>query len=166
MLVFCSFYLKGQPEIVSMHQEYGYTEATSTRTITSIILHSSYNPLEKDSTALENVLKLYKQYGVNAHYIIDTKGKIFQTIPDTLIAYHAGKSILPDGSTQVNTQSIGIELIYSKYASPNPSQYSSLKELIVWLQNKYPKIKYILGHSEIAPDRKTDPWNFDYTKVR
>ena len=79
------------------------------------------------------------------------------------IAYHAGKSEMPDGRTDLNNFSIGIELINTKIVSPNEAQYSSLVELIKSLKLKY-GIKNILGHNDIAPERRTDPWNFDWQK--
>ncbi|MFZ9615012.1 MAG: N-acetylmuramoyl-L-alanine amidase, partial [Candidatus Methylopumilus sp.] len=55
-----------------------------------------------------------------------------------------------------NDFSIGIELEGSDYDAFETKQYVSLKELIQSLINEYP-IKDIVGHSDIAPSRKTDP---------
>lgn len=72
---------------------------------------------------------------------------------------------MPDGRTNINDFSIGIELINTKTGSPNEIQYQSLVQLVKYLQQKYivPLIN-ILGHNQIAPERKTDPWNFDWQK--
>jgi AmpD protein len=80
------------------------------------------------------------------------------------IAYHAGVSKMPDGRTGVNNFSIGIELMNTKKDSYTESQYSGLNKLIDYLENNH-QIKYVLGHQDISPDRKTDPWNFNWKKV-
>ena len=84
---------------------------------------------------------------------------------DKNIAYHAGKSETPDGRTGVNNFSIGVEIVNTQSESPNSAQYKALNNLFSHLKQKY-EIKYILGHSDIAPGRKTDPWNFDWAKVK
>ncbi|KKQ28613.1 MAG: N-acetylmuramyl-L-alanine amidase, negative regulator of AmpC, AmpD, partial [Candidatus Moranbacteria bacterium GW2011_GWD1_37_17] len=43
-------------------------------------------------------------------------------------------------------------------------QYGALNEILDYLKGKY-KIKYVLGHNQISPGRKDDPWNFDWNKV-
>ncbi|KKQ40354.1 MAG: N-acetylmuramyl-L-alanine amidase, negative regulator of AmpC, AmpD [Candidatus Moranbacteria bacterium GW2011_GWC2_37_73] len=85
-------------------------------------------------------------------------------VTDQNIAWHAGVSKVPDGRTNVNDFSIGIEMINTKDGKYTDDQYAALNSLIVTLKKKY-KIKYILGHNEIAPDRKTDPWGIEWNKV-
>jgi len=70
---------------------------------------------------------------------------------------------MPDGRTNINNFSIGIELINTKTVGPNEHQYKSLIGLVKLLNSKY-KIENILGHNQIASARKTDPWNFDWQK--
>jgi N-acetyl-anhydromuramyl-L-alanine amidase AmpD len=79
------------------------------------------------------------------------------------IAYQAGHSQLPDGRTGVNSCSIGIELITTKDSldSPTQMQIKSLATLVKDIKSRY-KIKYVLRHSDIAPERKTDPWNMNW----
>ena len=76
-------------------------------------------------------------------------------------AFHAGKSKLPDGTTNLNERSIGIEVVTSFTEKPTPEQIQSLVKLVNDIRKRF-KIKYILRHSDIAPGRKTDPWNFDW----
>jgi N-acetyl-anhydromuramyl-L-alanine amidase AmpD len=143
---------------------WGHEKSIHPRNIEAIIIHSSYNALTPDSFSIDGVLNEYRQINVSPHYIIDRKGIIYRLVPDREIAYHAGKSRLPDGRTDVNRVSIGIELINTEYDSPTEEQYTSLVKLIGCLEEKYP-VKYLLGHSDIAPGRKTDPWNFDWKKL-
>ncbi len=133
------------------------------REIEAIIIHSSYYALGGDSFSVDGVLREYRKIDVSPHYIIDRAGTIYRLVPDGDIAYHAGKSHLPDGNTHVNSLSIGIEIINTQKDSPTDAEYNSVAALIKCLKSKYP-IKYLLGHSDIASGRKTDPWNFDWKK--
>lgn len=151
-------------KIISNHVSYGHKKA-ETRQISSIIIHSSYNALDVDTFSVKGVLKEYENYGVSAHYLIDRQGNIYQLVKDSDIAYHAGRSRLPNGDTNVNASSIGIELVNTMQCGPNETQYDSLNGLIDELKSKY-KIKYVLGHSDIAPGRKSDPWMFNWKKVK
>ncbi len=111
------------------------------------------------------IYKEYKLYGVSPHYIISYEGTIYRLVEDKNIAYHAGESKIPDGRTGVNNFSIGIEIINTKSEKPSDVQYGALKNLLAYLKGKY-KIKYILGHSDIASGRKDDPWNFDFSRIK
>jgi N-acetyl-anhydromuramyl-L-alanine amidase AmpD len=86
---------------------------------------------------------------------------VYQLVDEKDNSYHAGKSSLPDGTTNVNSCSIGIELMTSYTESPTEEQNKALLNLINSIKKRY-SIKYVLRHSDIAPVRKTDPWNFDW----
>jgi hypothetical protein len=149
--------------IISKLVSWGY-EKSGVRIIDTIIIHSSYNALGGDEYDVNKLISEYKSYGVSPHYLIDRQGKIYQLVVDKNIAYHAGASQAPDGRKSVNNFSIGIELMNTKEDKYTNEQYASLKNLIANLKNDY-KIKYVLGHNQIASDRKTDPWNFDWSKL-
>ncbi|GBE17017.1 1,6-anhydro-N-acetylmuramyl-L-alanine amidase AmpD [bacterium BMS3Abin15] len=153
----------GAPDIINKLVSWGYQSA-SNRSIDTIVIHSSYNALGNDPYDLDGLINEYKQYGVATHYLIDRKGKIYQLVQDKNIAYHAGVSSVSDGRTDVNNFSIGIELINTKTDEYTSNQYETLNELINYLKLKY-SIKYTLGHDQIAPGRKDDPWNFDWNKI-
>lgn len=142
---------------------WGFEKSTK-RKIDTIIIHSSYNPLDQDYYNVEKIFNIYKNYNVSPHYLIDRQGNIYKLVDEENIAYHAGKSIMPDGRTGVNYFSIGIEIIYHKNESPNEIQYQNLNKLIKYIKSRH-KIKYILGHKDIAPERKDDPWNFDWNRI-
>ncbi|MFA4817667.1 MAG: N-acetylmuramoyl-L-alanine amidase [Parcubacteria group bacterium] len=143
---------------------WGYEKASG-RKIDTIIIHSTYNALGGDQFSLEKILDIYKSYGVAPHYIIDRGGKIYRLVADENIAYHAGESKTPDGRMGVNNFSIGIEVINSKTEKPTDKQYTALNDLLRYLRSKY-TIKYVLGHNQIAPGRKDDPWNFVWDKIK
>jgi N-acetyl-anhydromuramyl-L-alanine amidase AmpD len=145
---------------------WGYQESSPPRRrkIDTVIIHSTYNALGGDQYSLAKILDIYKSYGVSPHYIIDRGGKIYRLVADENIAYHAGESKMPDGRTGVNNFSIGIEMINNKTDNFTSAQYASLNDLLRYLHSKY-AIEYVLGHSQIAPGRKDDPWNIVWSKV-
>lgn len=140
-------------------------QAASGRTIDTIVIHSSYDAIGDDPYSVNGIISEYKNYGVSAHYLIDRGGAIYQLVDEKNIAYHAGTSRLPDGRTNVNEISIGIELINTKNSNFTNEQYASLQSLIESIKRRY-EIKYILGHNQIAPGRKDDPWNFNWNKIK
>ena len=140
-------------------------QASSGRKIDTIIVHSSYDAIGDNPYDVSGVIAEYKSYGVSPHYLIDRKGVVYRLVADQNIAYHAGESQMPDGRTGVNAFSLGIEMLTTKKDKLTEAQYSALNQLIVYLKGKYP-ISNILGHSQIAPGRKDDPWNFDWKKVK
>lgn len=143
--------------------DWGFQKVSS-RDIDTIIIHSSYDAIGSDPFSVEGILKEYEDYGVSAHYLIDRKGRIYQLVENVNIAYHAGVAKTPDSRSNVNSFSIGIELVNTKKDDFTKEQYASLNALLGDLKKKY-KIKYVLGHDQIAPERKDDPWNFDWKKV-
>lgn len=144
--------------------DWGYQKYSGERKIDTIIIHSSFDALGDDPYDFEGLLKEYESYGVAPHYLIDRSGNIYQLVRENDIAYHAGESKVPDGRSNVNSFSIGIELMNTYSDSMTSKQYSSLNILLKDLKKKY-EIKYVLGHNQIAPGRKTDPWNFNWKKL-
>ncbi|MFZ2188664.1 MAG: N-acetylmuramoyl-L-alanine amidase [Candidatus Moraniibacteriota bacterium] len=143
---------------------FGFQKSDS-RKIDTIIIHSSYDAIGDDPYSVSGVIAEYKSYGVSPHYLIDRKGNIYRLVEDKNIAYHAGESKMSDGRTGVNIFSIGIEMLTTKKEKLTDAQYSALKLLIANLKGKY-KITAVLGHNEIAPGRKDDPWNFEWGKIK
>tara|TARA_A100000164_G_C21668135_1_gene658243 strand:+ start:41 stop:763 length:723 start_codon:yes stop_codon:yes gene_type:complete len=98
---------------------------------------------------------------VSCHYIISRKGRIIQIVQDRKVAWHAGRSKWKK-FTNLNKNSIGIELVNKGYEfgyqNYTKEQIKSLIELCKNLKKKYSiKKENFLGHSDIAPLRKTDP---------
>ena len=98
---------------------------------------------------------------VSCHYLINRKGRTFQLVKDQNIAWHAGKSMWKNIQS-LNRYSIGVEIqnsghenSYEKYSN---KQINSVKKLLRFLTKRYRvNCKNILGHSDIAPNRKKDP---------
>ena len=95
---------------------------------------------------------------VSAHFLIDREGLISQFVSLKKRAWHAGVSSFK-GRSKVNDYSIGIELVGDVNSSFSKQQYIALVGITKSLQQIYPEIKKdrIVGHSDIAPNRKYDP---------
>lgn len=104
------------------------------------------------------------QLKVSSHFLIRRDGQLIQFVAGSQRAWHAGVSHW-QGRDRCNDFSIGIELEGSDVDAFKAAQYTTLNALIRLLQTHYP-ISDIVGHSEIAPGRKTDPGPyFDWSKV-
>ena len=127
------------------------------KNINYIIIH--YTGMKNELSAL-NRLTDYKSK-VSAHYFIKRNGKIINLVPDLYEAWHAGKSNWKNIQS-LNRYSIGVEIqnsghqnSYEKYSN---KQINSVKKLLRFLTKRYRvNCKNILGHSDIAPNRKKDP---------
>lgn len=120
--------------------------------INYIVIHCCAYPLE---AAVDS----FKQCDVSAHYIISQKGEIVQLVPDEMCAWHAGRSFW-NGVSALNKQSIGIELSSPSLGQKTypHEQIESLVFLLKKLKKKYNiKPSNIIGHSDVAPQRKPDP---------
>jgi len=102
---------------------------------------------------------------VSAHFFIRRSGEIIQFVPCDKRAWHAGASNWC-GRERCNDFSIGIELEGSDFEPFTDGQYDALSALTSALKEAYP-IEGIVGHSDIAPGRKTDPGPcFDWERYR
>jgi AmpD protein len=101
---------------------------------------------------------------VSAHFFIRRNGALIQFVPCGLRAWHAGASNW-QGRECCNDFSIGIELEGSDELPFSDAQYATLVPLVKRLRQAYP-IRAVVGHSEIAPGRKTDPGPcFDWQRL-
>ena len=115
--------------------------------------------MKNESEAISRLTNIQSE--VSCHYLIKKNGEIVKLVPDLYTAWHAGKSSWK-GFKSLNQNSIGIEITnpghefgYKKFSK---KQISCLLKLSKFLIKKY-RISYknILGHSDIAPERKKDP---------
>ena len=101
---------------------------------------------------------------VSAHFFIRRSGELIQFVPCDLRAWHAGASRWRDRE-RCNDFSVGVELEGCDEKEFEAAQYEMLNRLIAALKQRYP-IAAIVGHSDIAPGRKTDPGTgFDWARV-
>ena len=101
---------------------------------------------------------------VSAHFFIRRDGELIQFVSADERAWHAGVSCW-DGRERCNDFSIGIELEGCDTQPFELPQYARLAELLAILRSAYP-IEVVVGHSDIAPGRKTDPGPcFDWARL-
>ena len=122
-----------------------------------IIFH--YTGMKKENQAITRLTNSKSK--VSSHYLIKNNGEILTLVPDLYVAWHAGISSWKNYKS-INKYSIGIEISnpgheYS-YKKFSKEQVKSIIKLSTYLIKKYNiKPNFILGHSDIAPDRKKDP---------
>ena len=122
-----------------------------------IVLH--YTGMKNESEAINKLTNIQSE--VSCHYLIKKSGEIITMVPESYNAWHAGKSSWGSYKS-LNKNSIGIEITNSghefNYRKFTKKQISSLLKLSKFLIKKYRiNLKNILGHSDIAPERKKDP---------
>jgi N-acetyl-anhydromuramoyl-L-alanine amidase len=102
---------------------------------------------------------------VSAHFFVRRDGEVVQFVACAKRAWHAGASCWR-GRERCNDFSIGIELEGCDEQPFEGAQYDALASLTGALRRRYP-IADVVGHSEIAPGRKTDPGPFfDWSRYR
>ena len=129
----------------------------ASKQIKFIIFH--YTGMKTESAAISKLTNIQSE--VSSHYLIKNNGDILTLVPDLYEAWHAGKSSWKNYKS-LNRNSIGIEITnpghefgYKKFSK---KQISSLLKLSKFLIKKYNiSSNNILGHSDIAPQRKKDP---------
>jgi AmpD protein len=105
---------------------------------------------------------------VSAHFLVRRDGSLVQYVPLHRRAWHAGKSVF-DGRENCNDYSVGIELEGTDTRPYTQRQYRRLHTLTMLLLRSCPDITpaRIVGHSDVAPGRKTDPGeSFDWRGYR
>jgi N-acetyl-anhydromuramyl-L-alanine amidase AmpD len=162
---------------------------------THIVLHFISN-VGKDPDnpyIYEDIRKIFIDYDVSPHYMIDRNGKIYYLLPENRAARHAGKGNMEgykEYEDHLNKYSIGIELmaigteeemqqmmspehyrqIPAEHIGYTVAQYQALNLLIEDILARNPMIKrdrtHIIGHDEYALERKTDPGSlFEWEKI-
>ena len=132
------------------------------KSIDMIVIHHT---AMEDCDAVLRVLSDPKRK-VSAHYVVDRDGSIYQLVDDTKAAWHAGVSSW-HGRESINQYSIGIEIVNSGFAPFSDAQMDAVTELCKYLKAKYNiDDKNIVGHADVAPNRKVDPSKyFDWQKL-
>ena len=141
--------------VVSASPNFG--ERMRARAIDMVILH--YTGMETAKSALDRLCDPAAE--VSAHYLVDEDGTVFQLVQEANRAWHAGVCHWR-GETDVNSRSIGIELVNRGHDSDYPDfpneQIAALISLLKDIQERHPiQPRYVLAHSDVAPDRKLDP---------
>ncbi len=134
--------------------------------VTMVVLH--YTGMESAEAALARLADPAAQ--VSAHYVIDEDGTVIAMVPEDRRAWHAGVSSWR-GVTDVNSASIGIEIVnpghefgYRPFPAAQMDSLIGLLRDIVARHGIAPDM--VVGHSDVAPARKTDPGElFDWPSL-
>ncbi len=134
--------------------------------IDMLVLH--YTGMESAEAALARLCD--PAVKVSAHYVIGEDGAVTALVAEDKRAWHAGESFWR-GETDINGRSIGIELVnpghefgYRDFPGP---QMAALEELASGILARQPiPARNVVGHSDVAPGRKTDPGElFDWARL-
>lgn len=132
--------------------------------IDMLVLH--YTGMQSCDAALTRLCDAAAK--VSAHYLIDEDGQVYQMVAEEQRAWHAGVSFWA-GERDINSRSIGIELVnpgheFGYCVFPQP-QMRVLAELAQEILSRHPIPPHrVLGHSDVAPGRKSDPGElFDWS---
>ena len=136
------------------------------RAIDMLLLH--YTGMPSAAAALDRLTDDAAK--VSAHYLIDEDGTVRRLVPEARRAWHAGVACWA-GERDINGLSIGIELVNPGHEfgyRPFPeAQMAALEELArdILARHTIPASR-VLGHSDVAPGRKTDPGElFDWRRL-
>jgi N-acetylmuramoyl-L-alanine amidase len=128
-----------------------------TSQIKFLIFH--YTGMKRESDAIKKLTNFKSK--VSCHYFIKNNGETLFMVPDLYVAWHAGKSqwknyrLLNENSIGVEINNPGHEFNYKKFSKKQVQSIIKLSQILI---KKYKiKSKNILGHSDIAPERKNDP---------
>jgi N-acetylmuramoyl-L-alanine amidase len=122
-----------------------------------IVLH--YTGMQGGEAALARLRDPTSE--VSAHYMVEEDGRVFRLVPEERRAWHAGKSSWR-GVTDVNTASIGIEIVNPGhefgYRDFTEAQVAAVIALVADIRTRWHvEDVNIVGHADVAPDRKEDP---------
>ena len=118
-----------------------------------------YTGMKKESEAINRLIDIKSD--VSSHYLIKNNGEIITLVPELYISWHAGVSFWKNYQS-LNKNSIGIEISNPghnfDYKRFSKKQIKAILLLSKFLIKKYQILpENILGHSDIAPNRKKDP---------
>ncbi len=127
------------------------------REVSLVVLH--YTGMKTGGEALERLCSA--EAGVSAHYLVEEDGRVFSLVPEYRRAWHAGVSSWA-GEADINSVSVGIEIVNPGhehgYRAFPKTQIESLIPLLRGICERHSIAKErVVGHSDVAPDRKEDP---------
>jgi N-acetylmuramoyl-L-alanine amidase len=131
-----------------------------------LLLH--YTGMQSAAAALDRLCS--PEAKVSAHYLIDEDGTVWRLVDEERRAWHAGVSSWR-GRRDINGASIGIELVNpgheNGYRAFPEAQMAALEALGRDIIGRHPiPPRHVLGHSDVAPQRKTDPGElFDWPRL-
>ncbi len=162
-----------------------------TEAITHVVIHfmSAVVSHPDDPYNINYIRSIFIENNISTHYLIDRKGLVYVCIPEARNAWHAGKGTWKEFTDNMNSRSIGIELLgigtydemkdyitktdYKKIDSDSigftQAQYDSLNNLLNDIFVRNPKIipdrNHVIGHCEYSPQRSDPGTLFDWSKL-
>ena len=129
------------------------------RTVPPDILVLHYTGMKTGPEALARLRDAESK--VSSHYLVEEDGRVFRLVPEERRAWHAGVSSWK-GESDINGRSIGIEIVNPGHEfgyRPFPeAQVAAVIELVADIRTRWSiEDSRIIGHSDVAPDRKQDP---------
>lgn len=127
-----------------------------------VVIH--YTAMHSADAALDRLCN--PKYEVSAHYLIAEDGTVTQLVPEHLRAWHAGAGHWM-GRDDINSRSIGIELDNDGQRPFAEAQMRSLMTLLRGILDRWSiPAQGVIGHSDMAPERKFDPGpHFDWPRL-
>ncbi len=127
-----------------------------------VVLH--YTAMEDVEAALERLCG--GEFEVSAHYLVGGDGKVFRMVREDKRAWHAGAGSWA-GRGDVNSRSIGIELDNDGTSGFTEPLMATLEILLADILDRHAlPPRAVIGHSDMAPDRKRDPGrHFDWRRL-
>lgn len=127
--------------------------------VSALVLH--YTGMPTAEGALELLCSPIAE--VSAHYVVEEDGRVLQLVPEERRAWHAGQSYWA-GETDLNSASIGIEIVHPGHIDPRPYPAAQIDAVIALSRDICARRglapERVLAHSDIAPRRKADPGEF------
>lgn len=134
--------------------------------IDMLVIH--YTGMESEKAAVDNLCN--SDTGVSAHYIIGEDGSVNRLVDEDKRAWHAGVAWWR-GALDINSRSIGIELVnpgheFGYHAFPELQMEALIGLAQAILRRHHIPPRNIVGHSDVAPTRKSDPGElFDWRRL-
>ena len=145
--------------IIKKHlPEYCYS-SKDLKSVDGALIHfiSAKNILPDDPFNRDAIIKIFKDYKLSVHYLIERDGTIIELVPGLHRTYHAGKSVMNDRD-YCNNFTIGIELVGGTDFPYTDEQILILGELLAQLMTKHQfTLDWIQGHDKVRSD-----WNNKY----
>ncbi len=125
--------------------------------LSMLVMH--YTGMESGTAAIERLCD--REARVSAHYVVEEDGCILQLVEENKRAWHAGSGYWR-GCTDVNAASVGIEIVNGGHDFGLPDfpevQIRAVMALCQSILGRHPiRARDVIGHSDLAPDRKQDP---------